>query len=164
MKDTLELWKHDSEAEGCWQEMSMDRIEELEKYLEDECYSFDEISIGKHHAYEGIIIEKTGEGYCFGCMERGRKRIIKTFSTEKDLVQFAYQELSSDEWLKGHLVAWVWTEADIKLAETELKKMHILFKRNDIPNYREGQHAYRIFVFGKDVRRLSTFKKKYLKI
>ena len=34
----------------------MKSIEELEKYLEDECYSFVEINIGKHHAHEGIVI------------------------------------------------------------------------------------------------------------
>lgn len=39
-------------------EVYMKSIEELEKYLEDECYSFVEINIGKHHAHEGIVIEK----------------------------------------------------------------------------------------------------------
>ena len=38
-------------------EVYMKSIEELEKYLEDECYSFVEINIGKHHAHEGIVIE-----------------------------------------------------------------------------------------------------------
>ena len=33
-------------------EVYMKSIEELEKYLEDECYSFVEINIGKHHAHE----------------------------------------------------------------------------------------------------------------
>ena len=37
----------------------MKSIEELEKYLEDECYSFAEISIGKHYAHKGIVIKKT---------------------------------------------------------------------------------------------------------
>ena len=36
----------------------MERIEELEKHLEDEYYSFTEITIGKHRASEGIVIEK----------------------------------------------------------------------------------------------------------
>lgn len=39
-------------------EVYMKSIEELEKYLEDECYSFAGINIGKHHAHEGIVIEK----------------------------------------------------------------------------------------------------------
>ena len=32
----------------------MKSIEELEKYLEDECYSFAGINIGKHYVHEGI--------------------------------------------------------------------------------------------------------------
>ena len=36
----------------------MKSIEELEKYLEDECYSFAGINIGKHYVHEGIVIEK----------------------------------------------------------------------------------------------------------
>ena len=55
----------------------MKSIEELEKYLEDECYSFVEINIGKHHAHEGIVIEKNGDAYEFGYSERGNKRILK---------------------------------------------------------------------------------------
>lgn len=142
----------------------MNTIKELEKYLEDECYSFHEISIGKHYAYEGYVIEKTPEGYCFAYSERGRKEVIKAFPCEKDLVHYALQRLSSNEWMKSHLVACVYKEADIEQAEHELERMNISFKRNDIPNYREGKCAYRIFVFGKDILLLSGFKKKYLKI
>lgn len=36
----------------------MKTIEELEKYLEDNCYSFLEISIGMHQVPEGIMIEE----------------------------------------------------------------------------------------------------------
>ena len=39
----------------------MKSIEELEKYLEDECYSFAGINIGKHYVHEGIVIEKNGD-------------------------------------------------------------------------------------------------------
>lgn len=41
----------------------METIVELEKYLEEECYSFQELSIGKHYAPEGIVIEKEGNKY-----------------------------------------------------------------------------------------------------
>lgn len=36
----------------------MKTIKELEKYLEDNYYSFNELTIGKHYAPEGIIIEE----------------------------------------------------------------------------------------------------------
>ncbi|MCB5883369.1 hypothetical protein LIR45_13505 [Lachnospiraceae bacterium EP-SM-12S-S03] len=71
----------------------MKSIEELEKYLEDECYSFVEINIGKHHAHEGIVIEKNGDAYEFGYSERGNKRILMVLC--QDLVQVKMRFSSS---------------------------------------------------------------------
>lgn len=141
----------------------METIDELEKYLEENCYSFQELSIGKHHASEGIIIEKVADKYNFGYSERGSQEIIKSFSTEKDLVAYALKELNSDEWFRAHLVAWAWDVAEIQKAEKELNNMNILFKRNDIPNYSAGKCAYRIFVFGRDVLVLDEFKRRFFR-
>ena len=137
-------------------------IEELEKYLEDECYSFAGINIGKHHAHEGIVIEKNGDAYEFGYSERGNKRILKSFSSEHELVGYALEELQADKWNKAHLVARVWSEAEIQQAEAELKNYNIIFERNDVPNYLQGKNVYRIFVFGKDYLKLTKFTEKYL--
>ncbi|MDC6141564.1 hypothetical protein PO869_16550, partial [[Ruminococcus] gnavus] len=142
-------------------EVYMKSIEELEKYLEDECYSFVEINIGKHHAHEGIVIEKNGDAYEFGYSERGNKRILMSFSSEQELVEYALEKLKADKWNKAHLVAWVWSEAEIQQAEAELKNYNISFERNDVPNYLQGKNAYRIFVFGKDYLKLEEFTKRY---
>lgn len=141
----------------------METIGQLEKYLEENCYSFRELSIGKHHALEGIVIEESAGKYQFGYTERGHKEIIKSFSDEKDLVAYALEILNADEWFRAHLIAWVWDEAEIREAEKELKSMNICFKRNDIPNYSGGKCAYRIFVFGKDVLRTGELKKRYFR-
>lgn len=141
----------------------METIVELEKYLEEECYSFQELSIGKHYAPEGIVIEKEGNKYNFITSERGNKEILKSFMSEKELVDFTLEVLKKNRWYKAHLVAWVWNDSEIKSAEKELKEMNIDFERNDIPNYSKGKRAYRIFVFGRDVLLLETFKMKYMR-
>lgn len=141
----------------------METIGELEKYLGEECYSFQEISVGKHHAPEGIVIEKEGDRYNFITSERGNKEIMKSFMSEKELVDFTLEVLKRNRWYKAHLVAWVWNDSEIKSAEKELKEMKIDFERNDIPNYSKGKHAYRIFVFGRDVLLLEAFKMKYMR-
>lgn len=139
----------------------MNTILELEKHLEEEGYSFQAITIGKHHAPEGIIIEKEGDQYLYAYSERGNKRILQSFSKEEDLVTYAWEQLNSDKWMKAHLVAWVWSEEAITKAEAELTSMNIKFERNDIPTYAKGKRAYRIFVFGNDVLRLAEFKRTY---
>lgn len=142
----------------------MKTIDELEKYLEDECYSFVELTVGKHFAPEGIFIEKDGGRYNFGYSERGNKIILKSFQTEEDLVEYSLAELKRDKWSRAHLAAWLWEESEIKAAQKELRDMNIVFERNDIPNYRAGKRVYRIFVFGRDIQKLEEFKKKYFKI
>ncbi len=138
----------------------MQTLKELEKYLKDECYN--KAIISKHPVEDSAIIWQEGERYFFGYCERGRIHILKEFGTEKELVVYALGKLESDIWAKAHLVAWTWNEKDIEAAERELERMHICFRRNDIPNFdREHGRAYRIFVFGRDVLRLSDFKKKF---
>ena len=79
--------------------------------MEDECYSFVEINIGKHHAHEGIVIEKNGDAYEFGYSERGNKRILMSFSSEQELVEYALEKLKADKWNKAHFgcVGLVWS-------------------------------------------------------
>ena len=142
----------------------MKTIAELEEYLEKECYSFNELIIGKHRPPEGIVIQQDGQQYIFGYSERGSLNVFRTFKAEKELVDHAIKNLENNKWNKAHLVAWAWAESDIIEAENELKKKHIIFERNDIPNYnREHPKAYRLFVFGKDILLLSEFMKKYIK-
>ncbi len=139
----------------------MKSIEELEKYLEKEKYSFRELTIGKHGAQEGYIIEKNENSYDFSYSERGKKTVLKSFAKEEELVEYAFNKLSSNKWNRAHLVARVHSEAEIQQAEQELKNKHIEFVRNDIPNYAQGRSIYRIFVFGRDVEKLSEFMKRY---
>lgn len=141
----------------------METLVELEKYLEDECYSFHELTIGSHYAPEGIIMEENNGKYYFGYSERGKTNIIKSFSTEKELVDYSLASLEKNKWNKAHLVACIWSEGAIKKAEQELRDKNIQFERNDIPNYSRGMTLYRIFVFGKDILLLESFKKQYIK-
>ena len=140
----------------------MNTIEELEAYLERNCYSFLELSIGKHRAPEGIVIEKCNEKNIYAYSERGNKSLINSFDTEKELVQYAITELMKDEWFKAHIVASTFELKEILEAEKQLTDLKIHFKRNDIPNYKAGRTAYRIFVFGTDILELDCFKEKYL--
>ena len=142
--------------------MHLNTIVELEKYLELNGYSFTELSIGKHYSLEGIIIEEINGCYNYSYTERGQKSIIKSFNKEYDLVQYSIGQLMADEWSKAHLVAATFDKDEIAKAESELKKMHIDYLRNDIPNYKIGQTKYRIFVFGTSINILVEFKKMFL--
>ena len=139
----------------------MKTIQELERYLEENCYNFDSITIGRHYAYEGLVVKNCALGYCLFSSERGHETLLKAFQSEEELVRYTLAELDADPWCKAHIVAFTFDQQQIQKAESELKWMRIRYKRNDIP-YRVGQTAYRIFVFGRDILRLEQFKQQYM--
>ena len=67
-----------------------------------------------------------------------------------------------DEWSKAHIVAATFEINEISEAEKRLTDLKISFRRNDVPNFKVGMTAYRIFVFGTDILGLDDFKIKYL--
>ena len=133
-------------------------IEELERWLEDNYYNFNEISIGKHHAPEGYIIEVDNSRYLCCYSERGNKQIVKSFNSEKELVDYAYQLFKGNEWSRAHLLAISFDIEKIKNIEKALYSLGVEYERNDSPNHRNGNTAYRIFVFGKDIKKAEHMK------
>lgn len=141
----------------------MKTIQELEQYLEENCYNFDSITIGRHYAYEGYVVKSCALGYCLFSSERGRETLLKAFPTEEELVAYTLAKLDRNPWYKAHMVAFTLDQKQIQKAGFKLKLMGIRYKRNDIPGYRSGQTAYRIFVYGRDILRLEEFKRQYMR-
>lgn len=65
---------------------------------------------------KGLLL-KNGDAYEFGYSERGNKRILMSFSSEQELVEYALEKLKADKWNKAHLVAWVWSGSGNQQAE-----------------------------------------------
>lgn len=138
----------------------MQTLEELQKYLAEEGCS--KVSLGREYADGKFLIWQEADRYCFAYCERGNLSNRKAFAAEKEVVAYTLDIIEHDLWTRAHLAAWTWSVKDILDAEEELKRRHISFKRNDDLHFDEEHGAaYRIFVFGKDIFRLSDFSKKY---
>ena len=74
----------------------MKTIQELEQYLEENCYNFDSITIGRHYAYEGLVVKNCALGYCLFSSERGHETLLKAFQTEEELVTYTLSYLDRD--------------------------------------------------------------------
>ena len=146
---------------GCVLGIFMKTINELERYLEENGYSFQELSIGKHHAHEGYVIEKEKGCFNFSCTERGHKRVLKSFDKEEDLVEYSLEVINENQWARVHLLVCSYKAYEISEIENKLRERNIEYRRNDIPNYKEGKRLYRIFVFGNDIQELGDIKKEY---
>lgn len=128
-------------------------IDKLVEFMEEECYSFDSFSIGKYRALEGLFLDRDGNGFIYGYEERGHRDIIKHFDNEEAAVSYVLEQISKGEVDDSHLAAFTMDEEEILEAEKKLKEMFIPFIRNDVPGYSlDGKTAYRIFVFGKNIR------------
>ena len=99
----------------------MKTIQELEQYLEENCYNFDSITIGRHYAYEGLVVKNCALGYCLFSSERGHETLLKAFQTEEELVTYTLSYLDRDPWYKAHIVAFTFDQKQIKKAEFKLK-------------------------------------------
>lgn len=140
----------------------MKTLEELEAWLEENCYSFQELTIGHHFAPEGIVMERDGDRFNWCYSERGHKRVMKSFDTEKGLVDYALTQLTADKWNRAHIIAFTFDEEKIKELSSLLEQEHIGYERNDIFNYSQGKRAYRIFVFGSDIKKTEHFREEYM--
>ena len=103
----------------------MKTIQELERYLEENCYNFDCITIGRHYAYEGLVVKSCALGYCLFSSERGHETLLKAFPTEEELVAFTLAKLDKDPWCKAHMVAFTLDKKQIQKAGFKLKLMEI---------------------------------------
>lgn len=139
-------------------------IDKLVAFMERECYSFRAFSIGNYKALEGLFLEQDRHGYVYGYTERGERYTEKYFESEEEAVQYVFELLSEGKVENSHLVAFTMDKKEIMAVEKVLKEMFIPFVRNDVPCFsNDGKTAYRIFVFGKNIRYLKDFQKKYCK-
>lgn len=137
-------------------------IDKLVEFVERECYCMDSFSIGEYQITEDLFLDRDGKDYIYGYTEKGNRNVEKRFENEEEAVKYVFEQIYKCRLDNAHLVAWAWNKEEIEAAEKELQQMFITFERNDIPNFDlEGRTAYRIFVYGKNIKYLEDFKKKY---
>ena len=77
---------------------------ELENWMKENCYNFNSYSINGNFIWEGFGIDKNGPLYLWYYTERGQKDTLELFKTEKEIVEFAFNQIKSDKWAKTHCV------------------------------------------------------------
>lgn len=139
-------------------------IVELEHWMTENCFNFNNYSINGNMIYESCGIEKIGNSFTWYYTERGEKRILHSSSQEKEIVAIAYQEIKSDKWANTHAVGFTSDETEIKELGNLLRAMNIEFFQDKIPYYSSGVPSYRIFVLGCDIHKVAHLKEKYYKL
>lgn len=135
-------------------------ILELEKWLLDNCYNFSSYSIYGNFIDEGFSIEKNGNSFLWYYQERGIKRAIKEFQSEKEVVEYGFNEILNDRWAKAHCIGFSKNENDINDLISIISGMNIEYFQDKI-TFDDWKPVFRVFVFGCDVKKVLFLKEKY---
>ena len=134
---------------------------ELEKWMKDNCFNFNSYSINGNAIYEGFGIDKIGGQFIWYYTERGQKDNIKYFNNEKELIEYAYNQIKSDKWAKTHCIGFTTDKTKTSELANRLEKLNIEFIKDEIPYYGLERPVYRTFVFGCDYLKVSDLRKQY---
>jgi len=130
--------------------------------MKQNCFNFNNYSINGNAIHEGHGIDKFGGLFIWYYTERGQKDNLKYFQTEKEVVEFAYNEVKADKWAKTHCVGVTSEKAETEELANKLRDLGVEYLQDQIPY---GLHTlvYRTFVLGCDVEKVSYLKDKYYK-
>lgn len=133
---------------------------ELENWMKDNCYNFSSYSINGNFIDEGFSIEKNGDLFLWYYQERGIKRAIKEFQSEKEVVEYGFNKILNDKCAKVHCIGFSKNEKDINDLVSIISGMNIEFFQDKI-TYDDWKPVFRVFVFGCDVKKVLFLKEKY---
>ena len=139
-------------------------VKELKQWMKQRCFNFNSYSIHGNTIYEGFGIDTAGGVYTWYYTERGQRHDLEHFSSEQEIVLYAFNKIKSDSWARTHMIGFGDSEKDHGELATKLTDLGIEFLQDSITNFYEVNHpAYRTFVYGCDLHKVGHLKKAYFK-
>jgi hypothetical protein len=135
---------------------------ELENWMKENCFHFDTYSINGNSIYEGWGIEHTDGQFIWYFTERGLQKNLESFKSEAEIVEYAFNEIKSDQTARTHIIGFSADRNKIINLKNELDQMNIEFIQDTIAYYGlKEPPVYRVFVVGCDIRKTEHLKEKY---
>ena len=129
-------------------ESVIETIVELEKWLKENCYPMNSYSINGNAIYEGYGLENNGRLFQWFHTERGDKRTLEYFATEKEAVEYALKKIKADEHSNRNYIGMYKSDEKVEQILSELKKRGIEYWTDKISYGRMNYWKTRIFVIG----------------
>jgi len=139
--------------------INLSTINELDEWMTMHCFN-DSYGIGDRNIHEGCGLDTFGSLYVWYYTERGERKNLSYFQTEKEAVEFAFKEITADKNANRHLVGFLKdTTTELELL-AGLKNRDIKFWKDEIPYDLSGKRT-RVFVFGCDIKKVLDLKDIY---
>ncbi|MEX6690174.1 hypothetical protein QTN47_21875 [Danxiaibacter flavus] len=136
---------------------------ELESWMKENCYNFDNYSINGNPIFEGFGIDKFGGLFIWYYTERGEKNNLKYFQSESEIIEYAFCQIKADKWARTHCIGFTASRYEKEELANILKNTAVDFFQDEIPYYGPDRPAYRTFVLGCDIIKTKQLKGKYYK-
>ena len=136
-------------------------VVELEKWMKENCFNFNNYSINDNFIHEGYGIDKSGGLYIWYYTERGQKNNLRYFFNENEIVEYAFNEIKSNKWANIHCIGFTPDYNEHKELERILTEMGIYFEHNEHKSW--GQTIFITNIFGRDLNKVLHLKEKYYK-
>ena len=133
---------------------------ELEQWLKENCYSMNNYSINGNTIYEGCGLEKNGGLYQWFYTERGEKRVLEYFASEKEAVQYALEKIKSDKHSIRNYIGMFKSENEVEKIKSELEKRNVEFWTDKIPYNGINDIRTRVFVIGCGIKKVQDLIRK----
>lgn len=139
--------------------MEIKTIQDLEKWMKDNCYSMESYSINNNFIYEGFGLENNGDLYQWFYIERGNKDILKYFRNEEEAVLYAFSEIKADAHAKRNFLGLFKERTEVEEIIIELKNRNVEFYEDKIPYGGIKDVRTRIFVIGCGIKKVKDLIK-----
>ncbi|MDF3028999.1 MAG: hypothetical protein K0S23_3306 [Fluviicola sp.] len=136
---------------------------ELENWMKNNCYNFNGYSINGNSIFEGFGINKLGGLFSWYYTERGKKKDLKYFQSEEEIIAYAFNQIKGDKWAKTNCIGFTTRIEEKEELESILKEKQVAFFQDEIPYYGIEKPVYRTFVLGCDINSTEYLKEKYYK-
>lgn len=110
---------------------------------------------------KALVLKNPKNMFIWYYTERGQQQNLKYFGSETEIVQYAYNEIKSDQWARTHLIGFCSDLSKILQLKKELDNLNIQYIYDEIPYYGNDKLAYRVFVLGCDIKKAVHLKKSY---
>ena len=130
-------------------EQKIETEKELEQWIKDNCYVLGKYGINGKTVYEGYGLDFNDglyEWYYQG--ERGEKRALEFFATEKDAVEFAQEKIKADPYANSNFIGMIKDKTEIQSLKSELKRRNVDYWTDEIPYGGINDKRTRFFVRG----------------
>lgn len=143
--------------------MQINTLKDLQLYMDSECFNDYTYSIGKKptNLFEGNVLNFDGQKYVYYYTERGKKRIIKEFTSKLDACRFVFEELRNSKTGRQHCIGLTKTKLKIEELCNLLNERSIKYEMDSIPYSGKNDLWYRIFIFGRDILKAKDLEKEY---